>query len=316
MAVYTPLSKNEIRAFLAHYAVGTPVSARGIAEGVSNTNYLVQADKRYILTIFESRADPKDLPFFMDLTSWLAERGIPAPRPIRAKNGKTILPLKGKSAALVEFLEGKNNPNITLYHMRQLGTLAAHMHLAAKDFPRKRANALSLSGYKELFAKIEKRCDQIKPGLAKTIRDELTYLQKNWPKDLPSGVVHADLFPDNVFFKQDELSGVIDFYFACNDFWMYDLMICMNAWCFNGVHTFLPSRAKALLQAYHKVRPITQKERKAMPLLARAAAMRFLLTRSYDWLNPVAGAVVTAKDPMEYLEKLAFHQGSNPLSPL
>lgn len=317
MAVYTKLTNDDIRKFLAHYEVGALTSAKGIAEGIENTNYLLTVGTtRYILTVFENRVKPAELPFFMELTTWLADRGIPCPRPIKGKNGKNIYPLKGKSAALIQFLEGKGSPNITLYHMRQLGELAAHMHLAAENFPRKRANNLSLKGYKELFSKIEKKCDRIAPGLSKTIKDELAFLQKHWPKDLPSGVVHADLFPDNVFFKRDDLSGVIDFYFACNDFWMYDLMICMNAWCFNGVHKFVPSRAKALLQAYHAVRPITAKERKAIAVLARAAALRFLLTRSYDWLNRVPGAVVKIKDPLEYVEKLRFHQSNNPLSPL
>jgi homoserine kinase type II len=309
MAVYTKLTNNDIRAFLAQYKVGALTSAKGIAEGVENTNYLIVAGKeRYILTIFESRTDPKELPFFLGLTEWLAERDIPCPRPVHGKNGKVMYPLKGKSAILVQFLQGRNNPNVSNYHLQQLGAMSARMHMAAKGYTKKRPNILGLAGWKRLFARVEKRCDEITPGLADLIRKELSYLEKNWPSKLPSGVVHADLFPDNVFFKGDELSGVIDFYFSCNDAWMYDLMITLNAWCFDGSHRFVGNRAKALLQSYHAVRPITPEERAAMQVLARGAAMRFLLTRTYDWLNRIPGAVVTPKDPLEYAAKLIFHQ--------
>jgi homoserine kinase type II len=309
MAVYTKLLKADIAAHLRQYDVGVLVSAKGIAEGVSNTNYLLVAgSKKYILTLFEKRSDPKDLPFFMELTEHLAARGIPCPRPVHGKNGKVIFLLKNRPAVLVEFLPGKNNPNIMPYHLRQLGGMVAYMHSAASDFPKKRANDLALKEWKKLFAGIEKKCDRITPGLADFIGKELDYLEKHWPKNLPAGVIHADIFPDNVFFKGDDISGVIDFYFACNDYWMYDLMITLNAWCFNGIHQFLPGRAKALLQSYHAVRPITSTERKAMQVLARGAAMRFLLTRAHDWLNRVPGAKVSLKDPMEYVAKLQFHQ--------
>lgn len=317
MAVYTKLTSKDISEHLAGYSVGTLTSAHPIAEGITNTNYLIKTSKgRYILTLFEQRTDPAELPFFMKLTEHLAGRGIPCPKPVVGKDKQTISVLKGKSAVLVEFLEGKGSPTVTDYHIRQLGELTALMHLAAADFRGKRANALSLSGWKKIHATIGGYCDKVIPGLDGIIKKELTFLEKNWPKNLPSGVVHADLFPDNVFFKNDQLTGVIDFYFACNDFWMYDLIICMNAWCFNGDWKFLPGRARVLLQAYHNIRPITREERAAIPVLARGAALRFLLTRTQDWLMHDPDALVTPKDPGEYLAKLRFHQGKNPLLPL
>lgn len=317
MAVYTKLSRDDIAEFLSHYSVGKFTASKGIAEGIENTNYQVTAGgAHYILTVFEQRVKAEELPFFMQLTEWLADRGIPCPRPIKDKEGSSIRHIKGKPAALIEFLEGKGRPNITHYHMEQLGALVASMHLATKDFVKTRANPLSLTGWQVLFSKVEKKADTIEKGLAALMREELDFLAKHWPKGLPSGVVHADLFPDNVFFKQDQLCGVIDFYFSCNDCWMYDLLICLNAWCFNGLHQFVPARARILLQSYHAVRPITTEERAALSILGRGAALRFLLTRTYDWLNQVDGALVTPKDPKEYIIKLKFHQSSNPLSPL
>ncbi|MFW0777185.1 MAG: homoserine kinase [Rickettsiales bacterium] len=317
MAVYTKLSDDDIAGFLGRYNIGTLASAHGIAEGIENTNYLIATQSsRYILTLFEKRVEAKDIPFFLDFTEWLADRDIACPRPIKGRDGNTCYTLAGKPAAIIQFLEGKGSPNITNYHVEQLGALMARMHLAAKDFPQERENSLSLAGWKEMFASIGKDADKVMDGLADMISAELDYLSASWPKDLPKGVVHADLFPDNVFFQDEQLSGVIDFYFSCTDFWLYDLMITINAWCFNGVHEFNAARAKTMLQSYHAIRPITPEERAAMQVLARGAALRFLLTRTYDWLNRVEGAIVTTKDPMEYVKKLQFHQKNNPLAPI
>jgi homoserine kinase type II len=315
MAVFTPVSKVEIEDFLvSHYLLDELKAFEGIVEGVENTNYIIYLGKDknpYILTIFERRVNPRDLPFFMDLTDWLSARGIPCPRPVHGINNQTVYPLKGKSAAIVEFLSGKNKPQITPQHLTLLGDLLARMHLAADGFPNTRRNVLTLTGWQSLFNRFRERADEIMPGLAQDLAAELAYLDKNWPVDLPSGIVHTDLFPDNVFFTEEkglQLSGVIDFYFSCNDFLAYDFTIALNAWCFDAEHRFVPERAKALFAAYSNVRPFTKAELTSLPLLARGAAMRFIVTRSLDWLNHVEGTQVVPKNPMEYIEKLRFHR--------
>jgi len=313
MAVYTPLSQNEIEDFLSQYDIGGLDSFEAIAEGIQNTNYLLLTRRsKCILTLYEERIEAKDLPFYLGLTEWLADRGIKCPRPIHGKDGRMVYPLKGKPAALVEFLEGSNNPAITTRHMELTGGLIARMHLAAEGFLQTRRNVLSLDGWRSLFSRFRGEADGLYAGLEKTIAQELDYLENHWPHGLPSGVIHADLFPENIFFTSGKeglsISGVIDFYFACNDFWVYDLAICMNAWCFDGQWRFAPERAGALFKAYQHVRPLSGAERSALPALARGAALRFLLTRAYDWIYRVPGALVTPKNPMEYLAKLQFHQ--------
>ncbi len=318
MAVYTQLSQSDIIAFLVGYDFGELVSFKGIAEGVSNTNYLLAVNRKskitnYILTIFEQNFNAADLPFFMNLTEHLANKGIACPNPIHNKSGVIIGDIKGKLAVMIEFLQGRGNPHITPRHLQLVGELTAKLHIATQDFSQKRENELSLAGLKKLFAGMDRRVDEIKIGLEKEIVAELEFLEKNLPKDLPSGVVHTDIFPDNVFFvdgntDQPELSGIIDFYFSCNDFYIYDLMIVLNAWCFDAANQFVPARAKALFESYNKIRPITQAEKAAMTILVRLAAMRFLLTRCGAWLNRVDGALVNIKDPMEYWQKLEFYR--------
>ena len=315
MAVFTPLTAQEIRTFLSsHYSLGELLAAEGIAEGIENTNYLLitgPLQKRYILTVFEQRTNPRDLPFFMQLTDWLAVRGIPCPRPVKGRDGNMVYALAGKPAAVIEFMEGGNSYEITPDHLLQVGELMARMHLAAEGFPMTRRNAMSFSGWEELFAQFRYRADEILPGLEKELADELAWLDRHWPSGLPRGVIHADIFPDNVFFAQGDtlrISGVIDFYFACNDFWLYDLLICLNAWCFDKDYAFVKERARALFYAYTRLRPLTSAEHAAMPILARGAAMRFIVTRSYDWLNQPPGALVTPKNPKEYIAKLRFHR--------
>ena len=318
MAVYTLLSKHDIQGFLAHYRVGELASATGIAEGIDNTNYLVSTSlgrlpQRHILTVFEQRLVPQDIHFFMQLTEWLASHGIPCPYAIKGKNGASVHILKGKPAALVQFLDGKNNPHVTDAHVELVGRLAAHLHLAAEGFPHIRRNPLSLDGWRQVFRGFRYRADEIAAGLERDLENELEFLSRYWPQSLPSGVVHTDLFPDNIFFQSDALghprvSGVIDFYFACNDFWMYDLAITMNAWCFDSEYNFLQARAQALFAAYGRVRGFTEAEKQALPVLARGASVRFLLTRAHDWLNRIDSALVVPKNPKEYMEKLKFHQ--------
>ncbi len=318
MAVYTQLSHADIASFLAGYNVGELVSFKGIAEGVTNTNYLLTANyelvtTNYILTIFEENFLAVDLPFFMHLTSHLADKGIVCPHPIKNKDSAVIGNIKGKPAVLIEFLQGRGNPHITPRHLELVGELVAKLHIATQDFLQKQENSLGFSGFKKLFAGMRGRIDEIRSGLEKEISDELEFLAQNLPENLPAGIVHTDIFPDNVFFidgntDQPELSGIIDFYFSSYDFYMYDLMIVMNAWCFDSAHQFVAERAQALLDSYNKIRPITQVEKDAMPILGRLAAMRFLLTRSNAWLNRVDGALVNIKDPMEYWKKLRFYQ--------
>jgi homoserine kinase type II len=285
---------------------------------VENTNYQLLLDQRgqrqrYILTIYETRVNPADLPFFLGLTEWLADHGITCPRPAKDRRGQLYGTLKGKSAAIIHFLEGRGNPHITPRHLELTGDTMARMHLAATGFPLSRANSMSRPAWAQLFDRIRTRADTITPGLAHVIETELTYLDAHWPQSLPQGIIHADIFPDNVFFidghtDRPVFSGIIDFYFACNDALAYDLMICLNAWCFDTSHHFAPERAAALLRSYHAVRPLTPAEQAALPILARASALRFLMTRAHDWLFRVEGALVNPKDPMEYVAKLKFHQ--------
>jgi homoserine kinase type II len=269
----------------------------------------MQNGARYILTLFEKRVNAADLPFFVGLMERLAEEGVPCPMPIKAKSGEAILTLKNRPAIIVTFLEGRGASAIQNEHMRALGEHMARMHMAGQGFPLERANALSLEGWSKLLAKVTPRADEIASGLKAELEEEMRALMSAWPKDLPRGVIHADLFPDNVFYDwAGRLTGIIDFYFACNDFLAYDLAICLNAWCFEKGFEFNITRAKLMLRAYDEVRPFTAAERAALPIFARGAALRFLLTRAHDWLFPIEGALVTPKDPMEYLKKLRFHR--------
>lgn len=316
MAVYTALTQEEIGQFIGRYDVGDFVSAEGITEGVENTNYLIETrQNRYILTLFEQRTRPEDLPYFVHLMQWFSARGIPCPLPVARKDGGVLAALKEKPAMLATFLEGQGVTSIRNEHLPQLGTLAANMHIAGMDFPHQRENVLSLSGWGSLVERIDGAADNIDPGLNDLIAEEYRYISEHWPSGLPSGPIHADLFPDNIFFQRlrgsPKLSGVIDFYFSCNDMWAYDLAVCVNAWCFDDRHRFLPERVQALLAAYNDIRPMSDEEGRAMPVLLRGAALRFLLTRVFDWVNTPPSAHVVKKDPMEYVEKLKFHQESS-----
>ncbi len=309
MAVYTEVSDEDLSAFLHQYAIGELVSYKGIAEGVENSNYFLQTDQdSFILTLYEKRVAPEDLPFFLGLMDHLAAGGIACPTPIKGRDGNPLRELCGRPAAIISFLGGVWPRRIAARHCALLGEAAAHMHLAGQDFQIPRPNSLSVEGWRPLFELSADRADEILPGLAEELDAELTDLETNWPTDLPAGVIHADLFPDNVFFLGDQLSGLIDFYFACNDFFAYELAICLNPWCFEPDHSFNITKARHMLRAYRKVRPFSDAELKALPLLARGAALRFLLTRLYDWLHHPEGAMVTPKDPMEYVKKQRFHR--------
>ena len=309
MAVYTDVSDEELDSFIASYAVGALTSFKGIAEGVENSNYLVHTENgRYILTLYEKRVSREDLPYFLGLMEHLAARGLTCPLPVRDRQGQALKELAGRPAALITFLDGLWVRRPGIEHCAGLGDALARFHLSGRDFPMVRANSLSLPGWRSLFAAIGSGADRVIAGLSGAIEKELRHLEGHWPDDLPVGVVHADLFPDNVFFLGDKVSGLIDFYFACNDMLAYDIAVCLNAWCFETDGSFNVTKARALLEAYEKARPLTKAEFDRLPTLARGAALRFLLTRTYDLINTDAGALVKTKDPNEYLRKLRFHQ--------
>jgi homoserine kinase type II len=309
MAVYTEVADEELDAFIASYDIGALTSCKGIAEGVENSNYLVQTEAgRYILTLYEKRVAPKDLPYFLALMEHLAARGIRCPLPVHDREGRNLRKLAGRPAALINFLDGVSVRRASIEQCASLGRALGRLHVAGESFAQTRANSLSLPGWGPLANAIGKRADTVIRGLAGEIGKELAHLDKAWPRDLPQGVIHADLFPDNVFFLGQEVSGLIDFYFACTDMLAYDIAICLNAWCFESDASFNITKARAFLQAYEGVRPLTANELAALPTLARGAALRFLLTRSYDWLNTDGEALVKRKDPNEYLRKLRFHR--------
>jgi homoserine kinase type II len=309
MAVYTEVPDDELARFIAEYDVGTLTSYKGIAEGVENSNFLVHTDRgAFILTLYEKRVDPKDLPFFIGLMQHLAARDFTCPTPVADRDGTTLKQLAGRPAALISFLEGMWIRRPLGHHCSALGAALARMHLASQDFSMTRPNALSWPSWRPLLEQCGSQSDDVVPGLYDELRAQLDEIEKRWPQGLPKGVIHADLFPDNVFFLGDALSGVIDFYFACTDAYAYDIAICLNAWCFEIDGSFNVTKARALLSAYQTERPMRDAEYEALPLLARGSAMRFLLTRLYDWLNTPEGALVRPKDPVEYLNKLRFHR--------
>jgi homoserine kinase type II len=308
MAVYTEVGDDDLAHFIASYDVGGLLSYKGIAEGVENTNYLLHTDKgHFILTLYEKRVAPSDLPFFLALMEHLSKTGITCP-PVRDSQGRLLRELAGRPAALVTFLEGVWIRRPQPRHCAAIGQAMARLHLAGQGFPMRRANALGPASWRPLYESFRARTDEIAPGLAATIEQELDYLRAHMPTDLEQGIIHADLFPDNVFFLDDKLSGLIDFYFACNDAFAYDIAVTLNAWCFESDHAFNITKGQALLKGYQSVRPIAAAEHDALPLCARAAALRFLLTRAYDWLHTSKDAMVRPKDPLEYLRRLKFHR--------
>jgi homoserine kinase type II len=311
MAVYTDVAADELAEFLGTYDIGELLSYKGIAEGVENSNFLLHTTSgSFILTLYEKRVAKGDLPFFLGLMTHLAGRGISCPQPVKNRSGEALSALAGRPAAIINFLEGvwPRKPNAA--HCAGAGQALAKMHLAGRDFPMSRANALSVSGWRPLFDAAASRADEVHHGLRAFIAAELDYLESDvWPKNLPQGVIHADLFPDNVFFLGERVSGIIDFTFACNDILTYDVAICLNAWCFESDCSFNVTKARAFLNAYGRERRLSEAEQNALPVLARGAALRFLLTRLVDFLNVPPGALVRPKDPLEYVRKLRFQQG-------
>jgi homoserine kinase type II len=315
MAVYTDVAADELAEFLGAYDIGELLSYKGIAEGVENSNFLLHTSAgHFILTLYEKRVARGDLPFFLSLMTHLASRGISCPQPLKNRSGEALSVLAGRPAAIINFLEGvwPRKPNAA--HCAGVGQALAKMHLAGADFPMSRANALSVSGWRPLFEAAASRADEVQHGLRDFIGAELDHLEGNvWPRHLPQGVIHADLFPDNAFFLGEQVSGIIDFTFACTDMLAYDVAICLNAWCFESDCSFNVTKARAFLGAYGRERPLSEAEQHALPLLARGAALRFLLTRLVDFLDVPKGALVRPKDPLEYARKLRFQQGVSSL---
>ena len=311
MAVYTEVPDDALAEFIASYGLGELISFKGIAEGVENSNYLVATSEgQFILTLYEKRVARDDLPYFLGLMEHLAAAGFVCPTPLRDLAGANLRELCGRPAAMVTFLDGIWIRRPKPAHCERAGRALARLHELGATYALERRNALGPVGWQPLLERFADRADEIADGLSATLAAETAALLPAWPSssDLPSGVIHADLFPDNLFFLGDEVSGVIDFYFACNDLLAYDVAICLNAWCFENDLSFNLTKSRALLRGYESVRKLAPNERRALPVLCRGAALRFLLTRAYDWLHTADGALVKPKDPLEYLRRLRFHQ--------
>lgn len=308
MAVYTDVSFEELEQLLTGYDIGAPLTFKGIAEGVENSNFYLQTDRgAFILTLYEKRVAHDDLPFFLGLMEHMARKGIACPLPLRTRQGAQLVTLNQRSAAILTFLNGLSLRRPGVAHCAAAGAALADLHKAGEGFALTRRNALGPSGWRGLAQAIG-NADSIEDGLTGLITDSLTALERGWPRDLPGGVIHADLFPDNVLFMKDQVSGVIDFYFACNDHYAYDLAIMLNSWCFEMDGSYNITKGKALIGAYRAHRPIGVAEADALPVLMQGAALRFLLTRTYDWLNHDESWLVRPKDPREYARRLRFHR--------
>ena len=304
MAVYTKLSTSELKEFFSKYDLGTLINHKEIKEGIENTNYFIETEKdKFILTLYEKRVEEKDLPFFISLMRNLFDKNFPSPEPIINKNGNYISEISGKKAAVVSFLKGEAKKNLNPTECYEVGINTAKLHLITKKLTGKRENKLSINSWRKIYNKIKKDCSKIHPSLALVI-------EKNWPNNIPSGIIHADLFPDNIFFKNNNLSGIIDYYFSCNDFYAFEIAICLNALCFEGKNenlSFNVTKAKKFIDGYSSIRKLSEDEKKSLKILCQGAAIRFLLTRVFDYLNLIEGAIVKIKDPIEYLKRLEFH---------
>jgi homoserine kinase type II len=308
MAVYTKLEHQEVRQFLEQYNINNLKDYKGITEGVENTNYLIKTSEQdYILTIYEKRVDENDLPFFINLLSNLSENKFPCPKPIANKNNEKINKIKNKNAALVTFLSGQSKNKITSEECFEIGKITAQLHEITKKFNVSRKNNLSIESWQNIFEKTIKQKIDLDETIIKKTNNYLNFLKDNWPKNLPQGIIHADLFPDNIFFTNNKVSGIIDFYFACNDFFAYEIAICINSICFDNNSTFNMTKAKNLIDGYSSVRTLSEDEKKYLPILSMGAAMRFFLTRLYDFYHTDNKADVKIKDPFEYLKKIEFH---------
>ncbi len=312
MAVYTKICGDELVKFCAAYDLGEVLSYTGIAEGIENSNYLLTLTSGpYILTLYEKRVKPSDLPFFLDLMNHLVKAGVSCPRPIATRGGAVLRELAGRPCALISFLDGVSPKYPMPYHCGKLGRVLAEFHLAGANFNLSRPNNLSVNSWRKLLKSCGTSVNSLRPSFYQLLENEISILEQEWPVDLPSGIIHGDLFPDNVFFHGEHLTGIIDFYFSCNDSYAFDLAVCLNAWCFERNNRFNITKAQILLDNYSSVRKISQIEIEALPVLARGVALRFLLTRLYDWTHTPKNALVTLKDPMEYWSKFEFHKAAS-----
>jgi len=314
MAVYTKLSEGNLKDILSNYNLGKLDSFKGIEEGIENTNYFLSVDKKkYILTVYEKRVKTKDLPFFSELMTTLNKSNFKCPVPITNNNKQVITEFNNKKLMIVTFLEGKAKSNLSPNNCKSVGIEVAKMHEITKNFNIKRQNDLSINSWRNLFDSVKGQCSKIHSDLPKLIEENLKDVEKNWPKNLPQGIIHADLFHDNIFFEKEKFSGIIDFYFSCNDFFAFEIAICFNALCFDGVKenlSFNVTKAKNFIEGYSSIRKLTEAEKDSIKVLSQGAALRFLLTRVFDALNTVEGAIVKVKDPIEYLKRLEFHKNS------
>ncbi|MDQ2859180.1 MAG: homoserine kinase [Pseudomonadota bacterium] len=309
MAVYTDVSKAELEGFLADFDLDAALAFKGVAEGVENSNFMLETQGGcFILTLYEKRTRAADLPFFLGLMGHLAARGYPCPTPIADRAGVFLKSLRGKPAALTTFLPGRPAAAPTIAHCLAAGEGLAWLHLAAQDFAERRANDLGHAAWAAMFAPLSQAAEALEPGLARSIEADVALLADAWPADLPRGIVHADYFPDNVFFEGGRFVGAIDFYFAAYDALAYDIGVALNAWCFEPDGAFDAIKARALVDGYQRRRTLTKKEKAALPLMARGGAMRFFLTRLADWGATPAGALVAPKNPLEYARRLAAHR--------
>ena len=311
MAVYTKLSENNLKDFFSKYNLGKLLKFQGIQEGIENSNYFIKTDSgKFILTIYEKRVEEKDLPFFMGLMKNIFNKNFPSPEPIINKNGNYITEIFGKKAAVVSFLEGTSKKNLTPGNCHEVGIYTAKLHTITKNLNIKRINRLSVNSWRLIYRKIQRNCSKIYPDLTKIIERNLEVIEDQWPKNIPRGIIHADLFPDNIFFKGSKLTGIIDFYFSCYDFYALEIAICLNALCFEGKNenlSFNVTKAKKFIDGYSSIRKLTEEEKESLKILCHGAAMRFLLTRVFDYLNLTEDALVKIKDPVEYLKRLEFH---------
>jgi homoserine kinase type II len=311
MAVYTDITDEELAQLLADFDLGAPLSFKGVAEGIENSNFLLETEKgRYFLTVYEKRVRREDLPFFLELMRWLAEHGFPCATPIADREGRLLKEVRGKPCALVSYLTGLSVRRPGVAHCREAGESLAWLHQAGEGFPMRRENDLGQSAWAPMFAGLRDAAEALKPGLAAVIATDLDRLAAGWPQRLPEGVIHADYFPDNVFFQAGRFVAAFDFYFACTDALAYDIAVALNAWCFEPDGSFNVTAARQLVAGYETRRRLSDAERRALPILAHGAAMRFFLTRLADWGATPAGALVRPKDPLEYERKLAVHRSS------
>ena len=315
MAVYTKLSESELRELFSKYNLGKILDHKEIKEGIENTNYFVKTENgKFILTLYEKRVNEKDLPFFISLMRNLHDKKFLSPEPMINKNGNYISEVLGKKAAVVSFLEGNAKKILNPSNCMDVGINTAKLHMITKGLAGKRKNELSVNSWRTIYNKVKKDCSKIHSGLNNIIEKNLDEIEKNWPKNIPAGIIHADLFPDNIFFKENKLSGIIDFYFACNDFYAFEIAVCLNALCFEGENenlSFNVTKAKKFIDGYCKIRSLDESEKKSLKILCQGAAIRFLLTRVFDYLNLIEGAIVKIKDPIEYLKRLEFHDSVN-----